>query len=652
MLHRVAASHAAAALPLLRAPAASMLVATGKPANEVQCTVALVKNIVGSGVLTLPAGISVLSDRGAASEEVLVLSTVLLFLFGALNGLGFLLIGEACAATNEASYVGAWRSTVGKSTAWVPAFCSLCLTFLATVGCATVIGEVGTDTLAGVLGDATQLDRNAVLAGFAATCLLPLCLLPSLAPLGTASVLGVGGLVFTGGAMAIRYFDGSYVPGTGAFAADVAATPAFHEAASSSHLADLPPSAGAVFFFLSLVSNAYLAHYNAPGVFNECRRAERDRLKEAERERRAKEIGGVAQTGPLARGGAGAAAASGAGRAASLATAKTEDGTDGAASASASASVAAATMDGDDAEEEESLFVRLTSTLAAEEVNELFESYIESVPSFDRSLSASFETGFDEGYSAGYLRGFEEGVATAEAAAAAGAARGGSARDPPQQALSLASTADEANVGIDGGELLGLASFRRVVFAGFAISSALFLMISYAGFATFGDASQPIILNNYAARDPLAEIARVGILLAVIFEFPLLERPFRLTALELLLPLPQFTGAITSVANSPVAAIGSVALITSIAAAGLPLDIGGALAGSTGGALLIYVGPALMALKMRERRGGAEADAGGEGGAAAASAEPRDTASLGLYAMVVVGMLCAVLGTADTIGRI
>ena len=59
-----------------------------------------------------------------------------------------------------------------------------------------------------------------------------------------------------------------------------------------------------------------------------------------------------------------------------------------------------------------------------------------------------------------------------------------------------------------------------------------------------------------------------------------------------------------------------------------------------------------MALKMRERRGGAEADAGGEGGAAAASAEPRDTTSLGLYAMVVVGMFCAVLGTADTIGRI
>ena len=68
----------------------------------------------------------------------------------------------------------------------------------------------------------------------------------------------------------------------------------------------------------------------------------------------------------------------------------------------------------DDVVEEESIFVRLTSRLAAEEVNELFENYIESVPAFDRSLADSFEQGFDEGYSAGYLRGFEDGAAAAK----------------------------------------------------------------------------------------------------------------------------------------------------------------------------------------------------------------------------------------------
>ena len=55
-MHLPTAMRAAPALrPAL--PALQMVVSGGKPANEVQCTVALVKNIVGTGVLTLPAGI-------------------------------------------------------------------------------------------------------------------------------------------------------------------------------------------------------------------------------------------------------------------------------------------------------------------------------------------------------------------------------------------------------------------------------------------------------------------------------------------------------------------------------------------------------------------------------------------------------------------
>ena len=91
---------------------------------------------------------------------------------------------------------------------------------------------------------------------------------------------------------------------------------------------------------------------------------------------------------------------------------------------------------------------------------------------------------------------------------------------------------------------------------------------------------------------------------AVLFEFPLLERPFRLTALELLLPIPQFTGAISKIANGPLAAITSVALITGVAASGVPLGTLAGLSGSTGGAILIYIGPALMTLKLRAQREG------------------------------------------------
>ena len=81
----------------------------------------------------------------------------------------------------------------------------------------------------------------------------------------------------------------------------------------------------------------------------------------------------------------------------------------------------------------------------------------------------------------------------------------------------------------DGGKY---APFQRATLLAFAFSCALFLCIGGAGFATFGEASQPLIINNYAASDPLAAFARLGMLLTVLFEFPLLERPFRLTVSE------------------------------------------------------------------------------------------------------------------------
>eukprot|EP00908_Phaeocystis_cordata_P011388 Transcript_22261.p1 GENE.Transcript_22261~~Transcript_22261.p1 ORF type:complete len:234 (-),score=74.69 Transcript_22261:381-1037(-) len=193
-MHLPTAMRAAPALrPAL--PALQMVVSGGKPANEVQCTVALVKNIVGTGVLTLPAGISRLSDGGAASTDSLGVALLLMVAFAALNAVGFLLVGEACAATQQKSYVGAWRETIGQRSSFLPALASLFLCFLAAVACAEVIGDVATDSLAGALGlDYADLSRNAVLVAIAAGVLTPLCLLPSLAPLGTASVLGVVGI--------------------------------------------------------------------------------------------------------------------------------------------------------------------------------------------------------------------------------------------------------------------------------------------------------------------------------------------------------------------------------------------------------------------------------------------------------------------------
>jgi amino acid permease len=150
------------------------------------------------------------------------------------------------------------RRTLGPRAAFVPALASLLLCFTAGVSCATVIADTATDLLAGLSAvDYELLPRQFVLAALASTVLLPLCLLPSLAPLGTASLVGVFGVFVTGGAMLGRLADGSYAE-AGAFVDLAAWQPAFTAAVPG----DTPlPDIGSVCVFASLLSNAFLAQY-------------------------------------------------------------------------------------------------------------------------------------------------------------------------------------------------------------------------------------------------------------------------------------------------------------------------------------------------------------------------------------------------------
>ena len=435
----------------------------------------LVKNIVGTGVLTLPAGVARLSDGGLSSPEALGLSALLLVAFGAMNAWGFALLGEACARTGATTYAGVWRASLGPRYAAVPAVASLFLTFTASVACLSVIADGATDLCSALTGiDYFALPRDAILVALVGAVLAPICSLRSLAPLATPSKIGVVGTVVAAAALLAVAAGGDYAPG-GALA-DATPFPPQLLAAADAGIADAAdaaatsvaarlPSAGGTAFFLSLLSNAYLAHYNAPSVY--------------------------------------------------------------------------ASLGGGDG---------------------------------------------------------------------GGAAGSDGANDASQ-----------------------LDRFYSVVGAAFAASGALFLAITAAGFSTFGVASQPMILNNYASADPLAITARVGFVLCVLFEFPLLERPFRLAIAEL-------AGAPPAAALAPAAVAASVALITATALAGVPLDTLSAVGGGTGGALLIYVAPALVALNL-------DAAADADGGVDGASAARR----LGLAGLALAGVALGVLGTFEAV---
>jgi amino acid permease len=91
--------------------------------------------------------------------------------------------------------------------------------------------------------------------------LLPLCSLKSLNSLSPFSLLGLGGTLYTAIFMTIRYLDKSYAPG-GSFYSLIPSKPSFYQRGgySLNHL---------TFVLLSMLSTAYIAHYNAPAFYNE-----------------------------------------------------------------------------------------------------------------------------------------------------------------------------------------------------------------------------------------------------------------------------------------------------------------------------------------------------------------------------------------------
>ena len=459
--------------------ASSRLQATATDISVAQTSINLVKSIVGAGALTLPSGLAYLMETGASPAMAMAIGVALVLSFGVFSAYGFYLIGESCAKSGAKTYQEVWSTMVGRESSWLPAVASLTLCGTGAVGCLAVIGDTFADVLSALLSlPADTFDPHALLSGISLALLLPLCMLPSLAPLSIASLLGVVGIAGTAVAMLMRVVDGTYPtpfsPSAGSGVASVAVDGAARGAASGAASAATSAAAGAADGF----EGAFAMGAEALGTT----------------------AASVADAGLLAAADATAAATAG-----TMALA-------GNAAALASASSALPTLGG------VAFFVSLLS-------NAFLAHY--SAPAYFDQL---------------------EGESTEHR----------------------------------------LRSFKSVVTSAFSASGLLLLLVTLAGFATFGAASEPMILNSYATDDPLALLARAGVGICVLCEFPLLERPFRQTLGELM-GAPHATLLATAL---------SVGLITALAAAGARLDLISALGGASGGSFLIYVAPALMALSV------------------------------------------------------
>merc|ERR1719316_1135750 len=123
------------------------------------------------------------------------------------------------------------------------------------------------------------------------------------------------------------------------------------------------------------------------------------------------------------------------------------------------------------------------------------------------------------------------------------------------------------------------------------LSSLVFAICAFAGYSTFGDSSDGVILNNYAEDDQVINVARIGMGLSIIASFPLMFSGLR----EAVMTLFERAGAdLDLVWKQDLLSVVMLLVILSVALfltdAGLVVGVVGAVCGSA----IIYVIPSIL----------------------------------------------------------
>ena len=215
----------------------------------------LIKSIAGAGFLSLPWGVAVFGNAPSA----LIPAVVLIAITGALSGYTFGLIGRVCSKTKTASYADAWDVVVGKRLAWLIAFSCLVDCFAGNLTYSMILADTIKNLLSSI---GVSVTRTQSLLSVTAVVLLPLCLLKNLASLAPFSLVGIIGMLYTTVVMGIRWFGKAYQVG-GTYYDTQLTPPVFGTAGAR---AALSPKA---LVLACMLSNAYIAHFNAPKFLTE-----------------------------------------------------------------------------------------------------------------------------------------------------------------------------------------------------------------------------------------------------------------------------------------------------------------------------------------------------------------------------------------------
>lgn len=219
----------------------------------------LFKNLVGAGALGLPSGVAAFAN----SPSALIPASLVMIGMGLCFAYYFLLMGRICGLTRAASYREAWEITMGDQCAGVVPLAIILMASLGNLAYSMILADTTKSLL---LTAGFAVTRTQSMIAVTVLVLLPLCMIKHLSVLAPFSFLGLLGLFFTVGVMALRYFDGTYDPDRGG---------KYLEGLPE----DLQPSFGSVgaggawsskFLILVCMSyQAYFAHYNSPRYYVE-----------------------------------------------------------------------------------------------------------------------------------------------------------------------------------------------------------------------------------------------------------------------------------------------------------------------------------------------------------------------------------------------
>jgi amino acid permease len=137
--------------------------------------------------------------------------------------------------------------------------------------------------------------------------------------------------------------------------------------------------------------------------------------------------------------------------------------------------------------------------------------------------------------------------------------------------------------------------FAQYVAGSFALCIVIFFIAMTVGYATFGNHSDPVILNNYSADDSLVNYARIGMGLANVFSYPIQFSGFREAIMDFIAYMsPDWSNTCKLMwVQNTMTAVGVICIgITGILVTDTGLVLG--LVGACCGMIVIYLVPCFL----------------------------------------------------------